>query len=322
MATTTRRYRWAGPDLSRLRAIGDPGAVLAQTAYASFVDVSFDDAIVDPAAVDAQMQDDGFVFDAVAGAEPFFAFRSPDGALQRVQIANVEGVLLTPRSYINGLGLGFRSLHEVTIEAGIARANRDSFSILVAAPLTVDIVLSGAGGLDVGVEAADTWYFVYVIGDSTGVNPAVGLLSLSSVAPTLPPGYDRFRRVGTVRNNGTSDFVDFVQQAAADLRSYHYLALLDGRQILVAGAAIVRTNVSAASFVPPTSRFGRFQCRTNGTSGANFFAGTAGRVIRSLPVLTQFNDVVPLDATQQIAYQNAIAGGATDIWVTGFDEVV
>jgi len=77
--------------------------------------------------------------------------------------------------------------------------------------LTVDIAISGAGGLEtISSETVDTWYAIHIITDDRGTNVS-GLLSVSSTTPTLPTGYTKFRRVGWVRNNGSSNFIGFTQ---------------------------------------------------------------------------------------------------------------
>jgi hypothetical protein len=69
---------------------------------------------------------------------------------------------------------------------------------------------TGANALDTGTEAASTWYYVYVIYNST-TNTVAGLLSISATAPTLPSGYDFKALVGVVRNDGSSNLIDFTQ---------------------------------------------------------------------------------------------------------------
>src|SRR3972149_2422301 len=49
--------------------------------------------------------------------------------------------------------------------------------------VSADITASGAGGLDTGAEAANTWYYVFVIANDSGTSTN-GLLSTSSAAPT------------------------------------------------------------------------------------------------------------------------------------------
>lgn len=91
--------------------------------------------------------------------------------------------------------------------------------------LTADITLSGAGGLDTGAEAANTWYYVYLIGKSTSPTSANMLLSVQpySSGVTLPTGYDLAVRVGMVRNNVASNFIAFDEKQVFNVREYWFL---------------------------------------------------------------------------------------------------
>lgn len=80
--------------------------------------------------------------------------------------------------------------------------------------LTVDISVSGVGGLDTGSESNDAHYYIWIIGNLS--DTAVGgLLSLqypgSGIDPTLPTGYTIKECVGAVRNTG-GNFVGFNQR--------------------------------------------------------------------------------------------------------------
>lgn len=77
--------------------------------------------------------------------------------------------------------------------------------------LTADIAASGANGLDIGSEAADTWYYLWVIYNGTTV---ASLISASSTAPTMPTGYTFKGLVGAVRNNASSNFLGMKQVGA------------------------------------------------------------------------------------------------------------
>ena len=80
----------------------------------------------------------------------------------------------------------------------------------VASDITVDITASGANGLDQGVEASDTWYYIHLIKDTVNGTVA-GLLSVNKENPLLPGTYNVHRCVGAVRNDGSSDFRQFIQ---------------------------------------------------------------------------------------------------------------
>lgn len=78
--------------------------------------------------------------------------------------------------------------------------------------VTIDIAASaGANALDTGSEAANTWYYIWVIRKSSDGTVA-GLFSTSSSAPTMPSGYDQKALVSAVRNDNSSNFVTFVQE--------------------------------------------------------------------------------------------------------------
>src|SRR5680860_870097 len=64
----------------------------------------------------------------------------------------------SPSGFISGLTLAFTSVSTVTIAAGIARDKNDNMDLVLAAPVVLDIAVSGVNGLDTGVEAASSWY--------------------------------------------------------------------------------------------------------------------------------------------------------------------
>jgi hypothetical protein len=131
-------------------------------------------------------------------------------------------------------------------------------------------VLSGlmTGDLDTGSESSDTWYAVHVLADSTGVNAPKLLFSLSPTAPTLPGTHNKFRRIGWVRNNGSSQFVPFNQLVMGSVRRYHPDLSVPDRRILQNGQATAYAAVDASAFIPPGTR--------NFTAEVGFASGTAG----------------------------------------------
>lgn len=75
--------------------------------------------------------------------------------------------------------------------------------------VTLNSASSGAGGLDTGSIAANTWYYVYGIYNGTTQS---AVLSASSSGPTLPGGYTYDTGpIGAARTDGSSHFLGFMQ---------------------------------------------------------------------------------------------------------------
>lgn len=69
---------------------------------------------------------------------------------------------------------------------------------------------SGSGSLDTGAIATSTWYHAWLIKrPDTGVVDA--LISLSATTPTMPTGYTLKRRIGSMKTDGSSQWVAFIQ---------------------------------------------------------------------------------------------------------------
>lgn len=223
-------------------------------------------------------------------------------------------VLPAGLSDIEGCRCSRQSITQVDIDVGVCRSGDRKLTMRVTALLTAAITSSGANGLDTGVEAGDTWYAIYVIMDSSGTNPIASLLSASFSNPTLPAGYDSFRRVGAVRNNSNADFIDFLQDPGGNGRWTRLRGQDVERSVLANGAAQVNTAVACAAIIPPSGAVGYFQCSNDGTIDANVSdadAATDPRFVFGSGVQSVF--ALPVDSSQQIFYDHAAAGGDLNI---------
>lgn len=134
---------------------------------------------------------------------------------------------------------------------------------------TVNITASGVNGLDAGLEAPDTWYYIHAIYNGTSTN---GLISTSATAPTLPSGYTYSALIGVIRNDSSGDFFPFLQNDRNISVQPH--SVFAG----VAGVSSF-TPVSISSQVPPIAKscdgwFGH--ASINVTSGVRVASDTAG----------------------------------------------
>jgi hypothetical protein len=158
--------------------------------------------------------------------------------------------LILPPGNFNYLKLTRINSGQISIGVGECRDSTDSVNVINPSPLTVDISTSGAGGLDTGSEAANTLYTCYIISGSSGV---AGILSTNQTTPTLPAGYQYFRRVGAVRNNSSSNILNFTQEGNANNRRMVYLTNETTLRVLTNGSATSYTAVSLSAFMPVTS---------------------------------------------------------------------
>jgi len=161
-----------------------------------------------------------------------------------ILVGSIEGMKLEPDDT--------NPTYQVNILKGSCRDSTGIHTIKIEVTKTVDITVSGAGGLDTGSEAADTWYAVYVIDDTGGTNSPAGLFSADDETPTLPNGYNVFRRIGWVRNNSSSDFWEFSQKGKSSSRVYYHLENNTNLQALSDGNATTWTDVDLSSFAPST----------------------------------------------------------------------
>lgn len=265
----------------------------------------------------------------VGGVAHFFG-RSTDGIVQQM---TGPGAIL-PTDYADGMLLSWVSVTQVQVAEGRVRSDDDTYDIALAAATTAAITASGVNGLDAGAEAASTWYAVWAIGDSTGVNPGATLLSASFSAPTLPVGYDKKRRVGCVRNSAGSDFLNFQQRWNGRTRRYWYQEARATLQVLTNGNATVFTSVPCANRVPPSSRNMILSVEflapsvggavsdqvtlrpTGGVSSIIFRLGQTGTASAILDMEMQTSDA------QSIDYQNSDADDVTNLFVLAFDDEI
>lgn len=115
-------------------------------------------------------------------------------------------------AYVNGLALSWLTTTTFSVGAGACSNSNDVNDITLSAPVTNVITHVGVNGVDIAAAVASTFYAVYVIGDSTEYQPTASLISLASnAAPSLPFGYDMYRRVGFILTDGSANVLKFWQ---------------------------------------------------------------------------------------------------------------
>lgn len=119
------------------------------------------------------------------------------------------------RSYLAGLTLSTAgSSSSFGVAAGVAADSTNADIMVLSSALTKTTSAwaagSGNGALDTGAIANSTWYHVHLIYSPTS-GAVDALVSLSATAPTLPSGYTRFRRIGSMLTDASSHWTAFHQ---------------------------------------------------------------------------------------------------------------
>lgn len=112
-----------------------------------------------------------------------------------------------PVMYINGLTADWLSNTTLTLNVGACSDSNNIIDMVVSSALTINAAATGVLGLDTGSLAASTFYYVFVIGDSSGFNQPSAMISKSATAPLMPYGYDSFRMVDVKVTDGSSHFL-------------------------------------------------------------------------------------------------------------------
>jgi len=180
--------------------------------------------------------------------------------------------------------------------------------------------------LDQGVEASGTWYAVIVEWEAADAsNFKATLVAASNVAsPALSNNRDSFRRIGWVRNDASSDFIDFLQFGRGTWRAYMWTNASADRNVLSAGNATGSppTAIPCATLVPPTSTLIQAAVDQAGSPTVSFFLSTTGPAVAVLAKQQVIAGIIPVDSSQRIFYSNSSAAGSVTFGVRGFYEEI
>lgn len=172
--------------------------------------------------------------------------------------------------YIYGLKLAYVTATTMTVTAGRCRnsTNVNDISVGLATPLaatqsgvlpidaatgtvTINTAAIGVAGLDIGSMANNTFYAVYAIGDSTGVEAGSALISANLSAPLLPAGYDMYFRIGYIKSSGAAAILPFRQDGVGLDRWMWYDAAI--ATSITAGASATFAPVDASTGLPAST---------------------------------------------------------------------
>ena len=258
---------------------------------------------------------------------PTLPATDPSTANQAVRKSYVDALIKTT---INGLVVSYSNANQVQIGVGNFRDDTNTQTFTVSSAITVSMNTSGANGLDTGTEAANAWYYVWVVGKTDGT--VAGLLSLSSSSPTMPSGYTLKRLLPmAIRNDASSAICPFMVTQGWPYRPTVMYTDVNTSgspyQVLGSGTATSFTSVSTTSMVPPVARacvlWSQLARTGSGTingsirqagSSANVMIGMVDGLCNYQTLTTQQT----LNASQAFEYQLSTNQAQLSLAVLGF----
>lgn len=248
--------------------------------------------------------------------------------------------------YINGLKLAFLTGTTMTVSAGRCSNSTNANDISVGLPLnvaatqtgvlpvdagtgtvTINTAANGAGGLDIGTMANDTFYAVYAIGDSYGNNPGSALISANLTAPLLPGGYDMSFRLGFIKSSGAAAILAFRQDGCAlDRWMWYDDAIITS---VTGGSSATYAPVDCTTSLPvstptmvnflcvftPTAANNKLILAPGASTSAGGYASASGSVAA---VVNTVNLFCPTDAPVTDAIDYKVTGSAVAIYVAAY----
>jgi hypothetical protein len=248
--------------------------------------------------------------------------------------------------YINGLQLAYVSATTMTVSAGRCSNSTNANDISVGLPLnvaatqtgvlpvdagtgavTINTAVNGAAGLDQGSMANNTFYAVYAIGDSFGIQPGSALISANLTSPLLPSGYDMFFRIGYIKSSGAAAILPFRQDGSGlDRWMWYDAAIATG---VTNGSSATYAAVDASAGLPSsTPTMVNWLCVFTPTAAADKLVlvpgtstATAGYASASgdvAGVAHTVNLICPTDSPNTDAIDYKVTGSAVAISVAAY----
>lgn len=178
-----------------------------------------------------------------------------DGDLEPADISALEGMVATFTN--TPAALGYAAQMDIS---GLAPHFVDATHVSIS-PGSCSLVQGGRAVLSstISVEVAgfapDSWAFVHVLSDSTGLSPPTAVASPFPDFPAFPVGYDRSRRIASICVDDLGEVMPFGVVGSADSIEYVFSRDRTEPPFRVADSLASETfaEVELSAVVPPTA---------------------------------------------------------------------
>jgi hypothetical protein len=243
-----------------------------------------------------------------------------------------QAFALLPKNWVGGTAPSYVSATQILLPEGTSALDTSGQTLIQirsAGGLTLSLDSIGALGLDFGLKAANTWYYVWLAQGSSGVT---ALFSTSLTTPVLPTGYNTTSRrlPFALRTDASGAILSFFVDSGWPNRpiiryttgTLFYLGPTPLTTVVLNGNATVSTAVSCSSFVPPISRVTHLNLFFGSGAGTVIFRETGATIEQcSLSGNTAFIgnlEGVRLNSSQSMDYRVLWNGTSMVICVRGY----
>lgn len=157
------------------------------------------------------------IITAAGDVATFYEYASTDWRCLSYQRAADAADSISQRGAISGLALSNDSDadHDIAIAVGSCRDSADKRTLSLSSILTkrIDATWAAgddAGGMFTGSVTTDTWYHLFLVRKTSDGSIDAGV-DTSITAANIPSGYVEYRRIGSVKTDGSSNIKPFVQ---------------------------------------------------------------------------------------------------------------
>lgn len=275
----------------------------------------------------------GAIYTKDSGTQPELFFREEsDGDEVQLTSNGALNVASMPMSVLRNLKVVRDSAIQVTVTADelVLRTSGTGAASISTVSEAISITTSGAGGLVSSLtEASGTWYYIWIARKSTD-GTVNGYLSTTADLATFlgetDSGYNQAALVSAVRNDGSSNFVNFRQEG----RRYNYLAwqtlasgdVDTGAWVSIDTTAYVPSTLStfcygsivSAADASVTAITNDNTVSTGGTADRNKIMILEGSGFGSRPIVYWQMDIITANALYWISDNSS-----SKIWIHGFE---
>ncbi len=181
-----------------------------------------------------------------------------------------------PLNYRKGGKCKYINNNSILVEAFECRSSDNTTDILIKENTNVSLNYNGLNGLDAGVKAPYTWYYLYAISKEGGIDKGFILSKINEnkgQTITLPETYNKKRQLPfAFRTDINGNIINFFHDYLRDEILYY------GQNYITNGNSTVYADIDCCSYMPEIARIGKFKIEATNSADSYYsmFVKTKG----------------------------------------------